>query len=135
MSHPILALKAALRQALLADAPLLALLAGPRIHDEPPRAAPLPLIAFGDASARDNGAADYAGQEITLALVIMSQQGGSREALRIAERVEAVLAQPLPALSGHRLVNLGRLTLEVRRERTGDLWRATLRLRAVTELE
>jgi hypothetical protein len=133
MSLPAIALKTALRDALLADAPLAVLLGGPRIHDEVPRGQPAPFILFGDTVTRDASTNSGRAHETVLTLFALSNQGGQREAQAMAARIEAVLHDAALTLSGHRLVSLALLTSEARRERGNETTRATLKFRAYTE--
>ncbi|MFG1432869.1 hypothetical protein V5F44_17795 [Xanthobacter sp. V2C-8] len=45
LTSPALSLRRAIHMALCADAPLLLLLGGPRVHDVPPREAEFPFVA------------------------------------------------------------------------------------------
>ena len=65
---------------------------------------------------------------------VWSIQRGLREALDLAARVIALLDDQPLALEGHRLVNLRLVQMETRRELNGRLVRASIRLRAVTEV-
>ena len=131
---PIIALKAGLRGLLVADAALSALLGGPKVHDEVPRGAATPYIAFGDASCRDNGTVSDAGHVTELQLVVWSRQGGTHEALTIADRAAGLIEDAAPTLSGHRLVNARVTATDVRRQPEKGLTRVALRLRLVTEV-
>ena len=50
---PVIALRRAVRAALLADADLVAALGGPHVFDEAPPRQRAPYVAFADASARE----------------------------------------------------------------------------------
>jgi len=78
------ALRAAIHDALTADAPLTALLGGPRIYDEPPAAAAFPYVTLGEARVDDFSAGDERGEEHRLTLHAWSRQGGHKEAHMIA---------------------------------------------------
>lgn len=131
---PIIALKSGLRALLLADAPLATLLGGPKVHDEVPRGSDTPYIAFAEASARDNGTVSDAGHVTEIVLAVWSRQGGTREALIIADRAAQLIEEADIALDGHRLINARVTATEIRRQPEKDLTRATLRLRLVTEV-
>ena len=133
MSSAVIALRKAVRAALIADAPLLALLGGPKVYDETPRDALTPYVTFGDAVARENSVSLYPGLEQVLALNVWSMQGGAREALEIADRVAFLLDDTALTLDTHRLINLRFTALETAREDSGRFVRVALRLRAVTE--
>lgn len=133
MSGPILALRAAIRERLLADADLLARLGGPRVVDRAPRGLPPPFLWLAEADTRDWGSGDVRGHEHRLALVALSREGGPAEALAIAERAATLLDDAELDLAGHRLVLLRVVATELRRGDGADTVRATLRLRALTE--
>ena len=134
MSGAVIALRKAARARLAADTALTALLGGVKIYDEAPRAAAPPYITFGDAQARDLSSVSYRGAEQVLVLQVWSEQGGAREALDIADHAAALLDDAALTLDGHRLINLRLTALELTREAKGRFFRASLRLRAVTEV-
>lgn len=131
---PILALKAAIRDVLVADAPLTQLLGGAKVFDEVPRAAEAPYIAFAEATSRENGTATDRGHISELTLHVWSRQGGSREGLVLSERLESLLDDAPLALTGHHLVTGRVLATETRRLADRNLTRIALRLRFVTEV-
>ena len=61
---PVVALRKAARDHLLADAAFVAALGGPRIHDVAPREATAPWIAFGETRLRDWSTADQRGADL-----------------------------------------------------------------------
>ena len=125
----ILALKTALRTALLADAPTTALV-GQSIHDAPPRGLEAPFVVLGDAVSRDNGTNDGAGEIVDLDLVIVTKERGTHAALGIAAAVETALAELPPVLAGISApLVMCRETL-TRHDEARSLTRAVLRLRA-----
>ena len=129
-----LALRSALRALFAQDAEFSAMAGAGRIHDDAPRNAALPHIAFGETRWRDWSSATDKGGEEFLTLDIWSDYQGSREALELAERIAQVIesASNIPA-EGMRIVSLRVESLDLRRENAGRLMRASLRLRAVTE--
>lgn len=131
---PIAPLKAAIRAVLVADAQVLALLGGPKVFDDVPRTAQPPYIAFGDATARENGTATDRGHITELTLFVWSKQGGSKEALALADRLSTVLDDTALTVQGHRLVLMRVAAIDVRRTADKDLTRVALRLRIVTEV-
>jgi hypothetical protein len=128
-----ISLRAAIRGALAADAPLATLLGGGKIYDEPPRDAALPHVTLAESSFADNSTATESGEEHTLSLHVWSRHGGHREAHEIAGAVLAALIDQPIALDGHHLANLRFVLADVRREPDGRTYRGTVRLRAVTE--
>ena len=135
MTSPILALRAAILARAQADADLAALMGGAlRLHDEPPRAAEPVYAVFGEVTAADWSTDLDRGHEQDLALVVWSREGSARSGLEVAERFAAILDGAALALSGHRLVNLRVTALAAARDDRTGLARATVRLRAVTEV-
>jgi Protein of unknown function (DUF3168) len=133
MSSAVIALRKAVRAALVADAALTTLLGGAKIYDEAPRDALAPYVTFGDALARENSTSLYPGHEQVLVLHVWSMQGGAREGLEIADRITFLLDDAALSLDTHRLINLRFSALETIREDAGRFVRVALRLRAVTE--
>ena len=133
MSSAVIALRKAVRAALITDAPLLALLGGAKIYDEAPRDALTPYVTFGDALARELSTSLYPGLEQVLVLHVWSMQGGAREGLEIADRIAFLLDDAAMTLDTHRLINLRFSAVETIREDSGRFVRVALRLRAVTE--
>jgi hypothetical protein len=135
MTSPILALRQAILAAAQADPDLAALMGGAtRLYDEPPRAAEPVYAVFGDVSAEDASTSSERGHEQDLALVVWSREGSARSGLEAAERLAAILDEAPLALAGHRLANLRVTSIAADRDRDTGLARATLRLRAVTEV-
>lgn len=129
-----LALRSALRALLAQDATLAAMAGAGRIHDDAPRNAALPHIAFGETRWRDWSSVTDKGGEEFLTLEIWSDYQGSREALELAERMTHVIESATNiSTEGVRIVSLRVESLDLRRENAGRLMRASLRLRAVTE--
>lgn len=128
-----LALRQALFDRLVADAPLRALLGDPRVHDAPPADAAFPFVTLGEALVADGSTATEAGSEQSLTLHAYSRAGGRREAFALAAAIQQALHDAPLALEGHRLANLRATTAEVRREADGRTYHALIRFRAVTE--
>jgi len=127
------ALRAAVHAALAADAPLAAVLGGPKIFDEPPRDAPFPYVTLGEARMSEFAAGGEAVQEHHLTLHAWSRQGGHREAHAVAGALLQALDDAPLALGDHVLVNLRFVVADVRREADGRTYHALVRFRAVTE--
>jgi len=128
-----LALRAAIRSALLADGALTAALGGSRIYDEPPRGAAFPYVTLGEARLLDASADGGAVQEHQLTLHAWSRQGGHREAHVMWRPIVGPLHDAPLALAEHRLVNLRFTVADIRRESDGRTYHALVRFRAVTE--
>ena len=127
------ALRAAVHDALAADAALANLLGGPKVYDEPPRSAALPYVTLGETRSADFSAGDAGGEEHQLTLHAWSRQGGHNEAHMIASALLAALDDAPLALADHALVNFRFTVADVRREADGRTYHALVRFRAVTE--
>ncbi|HVI28176.1 DUF3168 domain-containing protein [Hansschlegelia sp.] len=128
-----LALRSAVFQRLAGDAALSALLGGPRIYDEPPRAALPPYVVLAEIETRDLSGDVAPAHEHVFALEVWSLQGGLSEALKAAERVVRLVDGAALELDGVRLANLAWISTEAERLVGQDLRRAAIRFRAVTE--
>jgi hypothetical protein len=133
MSTAAVALRAAVHEALNADAALVALLGGPKVFDEPPPATAFPYVTLGESRAADFAAGDVRTEEHQLTLHAWSRQGGHREAHTIAGALLNALDDAALPLTEHRLVNLRFAVADVRREADGRTYHALVRFRAVTE--
>ncbi len=133
MSTAAAALRAAIHDALLADAPLTSLLGGDKIYDEPPQAAAFPYVTLGEARVADYSTGSEAGAEHQFILHGWSRQGGHREAHLIAGALLQALDDAALTLTDHRLINLRFALADVRREADGRTYHALVRFRAVTE--
>ena len=127
------ALRAAVHDALAADAALNAVLGGPKIYDEPPRAAAFPYVTLGETRINDYSTGDGPGEEHQLTLHAWSRQGGHREAHVIAGALLQALDDAPLTLTDHTLVNFRFAVADVRREADGRTYHALVRFRAVTE--
>ena len=127
------ALRAAVHDALAADAALTALLGGPKVYDEPPRAAAFPYVTLGETRIADFSTGTESGAEHQLTLHAWSRQGGHKEAHMIAGALLAALDEAPLALTDHTLVNFRFAVADVRREADGRTYHALVRFRAVTE--
>jgi hypothetical protein len=133
MSTAAAALRAAIHDALAADAPLVALLGGARIYDEPPQSPAFPYVTLGEARIEDASGDDGPTEEHRLTLHAWSRQGGHREAHLIAGALLQALDDAPLSPSGHHLVNLRFSVADIRRENDGRTYHALVRFRAVTE--
>jgi hypothetical protein len=127
------ALRAAVHDALVADAALVSALGGPKVYDEPPRTAVFPYVTLGEARIADFSTGTEAGEEHQLTLHAWSRQGGHKEAHVIAGAVLQALDDAPLTLADHQLVNFRFSAADVRREADGRTYHALVRFRAVTE--
>ena len=127
------ALRAAIHDALVADAPLSALLGGPRVYDEPPKSIAFPYVTLGETRVADFSTGTERGEEHHLTLHAWSRQGGHKEAHLVAGALLQALDDAPLTLTDHRLVNFRFALADVRREADGRTYHALVRFRAVTE--
>ncbi|HUL88438.1 MAG TPA: DUF3168 domain-containing protein [Pseudolabrys sp.] len=127
------ALRAAVQDALISDSGLISVLGGPKVYDEPPRAAAFPYVTLGEARIVDFSAGDEPAEEHQLTLHAWSRQGGHREAHLITGALMQALDDAPLTLAGHHLVNFRFSVADIRREADGRTYHALVRFRAVTE--
>ena len=127
------ALRAAIHDALVADAPLNTLLGGPKVYDEPPPGAVFPYVTLGEARVTDWSTGSERGEEHQLTLHAWSRQGGHKEAHLVAGALLQALDDAPLILADHRLINFRFALADVRREADGRTYHALVRFRAVTE--
>jgi hypothetical protein len=132
-TNSALALQTALRAALLADAGLVTALGGEQVFDDVPREAPFPYITIGDIETRDWSTQTSRGHEHTVTIHLWSRYRGRKQVQELIGNVDRILDGADPPLSGYRLVNLSTVFWTAQREPDGEVYRGTMRLRAVTE--
>lgn len=133
MSNPALSLQIAMRDALLAHAPLTVLLEGQHIFEEVPRGASRTYITFSDIETRDWSVADQKAHEHFVTLRVQTNSRSRKLAQDILDEIESVLDNASLALTGHRLVNLRLTFWSVVRDKNSENFGANLRFRAATE--
>jgi Protein of unknown function (DUF3168) len=126
-----LALQTAMHDALLAHAPLLALLGGGHVFDELPRGAQEPYVAFTAIETRDWSVQGQKAHEHLVGLEVKTRSRSRKLAQDIVSEIEAALDDAALVLSGHALVNL-RLTLWTV-AKANDVFSAVVKFRAATE--
>ena len=131
MSSSALALQIAMRGALLAHAPLLALLGGGHVFDEVPRGEQEPFMAFAGIETRDWSVQGQKGHEHFVSLEVKTRSRSRRLAQDIVGEIETALDDAALTLAGHMLVNL-RLTFSTV-AKSNELFGAVVRFRATTE--
>ena len=120
---------------LTSDAPLLALLGGPRLYDDVPQRADFPYLTFGQTLARDWSTGTEDGNEHILTVHVWSQARGKKETHEIMDALRSALHDQPLTLSGHRLINLRHEHSEARRDPDGETIHGIVRCRATTEPE
>ncbi len=134
MSNPGFALQEAMRAALLAHGPLVALLQGQHVYEEMPRGAKESYVAFGAIETRDWSVKDQKAHEHFVTLDVRTNQRSRKLAQDIVGEIEAALDNAALSLAGHTLVNLRLVFWTVARDKAGENFNATLRFRAATEI-
>jgi hypothetical protein len=127
------ALRAAIHQTLAADAPLVSILGGAKVYDEPPCAAVFPYVTLGETRIADFSAGAERSEEHQLTLHAWSRQGGHKQAHQIAGALLQALDDAPLSLADHTLVNFRFSVADIRREADGRTYHALVRFRAVTE--
>ena len=127
------ALRAAIYDALTGNAALTTLLGGPKVYDEPPRAAAFPYVTLGETRIADFSTGTESAEEHQLMLHAWSRQGGHKEAHLIAGALLQALDDAPLTLTDHTLINLRFAVADIRREGDGRTYHAAVRFRAVTE--
>jgi hypothetical protein len=134
VTSPILALRAAILEALAADAALIALMGGSlRLYDEPPRAAEPVYAVFEEASARDASVDGADRREHAVRIAVWGRSGAASPALEAAERIAGTLDDAPLVLAGHHLVRLRVSAVEAGRDPRGRLARVVVALDGTTE--
>ena len=133
MNPAALDLQAAIAAHLRADADLVALLGGPRIHDGPPRGTEFPFVSIGDGSQSDWSDSDTPGGSVRVMLHVWSRGAGKREAWTILGALMRLLHEAELPLAGHALVLLRAEFAEVRLDPDGLTEHGVLRLGALVE--
>ena len=131
--NPALALQEAMRGALLGHGPLVALLGGAHVYDEPPRGVNASYVSFGECETRDWSVFDHKAHEHLVSLRVRTNARSQRLAQQIVSEIEAALDGAALALTGHALVNLRVAFWAVRPDRNSEHFGALVRLRAATE--
>jgi hypothetical protein len=126
-----LALQVAMRDALLAHAPLLELLGGGHVFDELPRGAQEPYVAFAGIETRDWSVQGQKAHEHFVSLEVKTKSRSRRLAQDIVGEIETALDNAGLALPDHVLVNLRLIFWTV--AKSNDVFGAAVKFRAATE--
>lgn len=97
MTHPIVALQAALVAALEADAALIALVGAAGVFDAPPQNRPAPYVVIDRHDIRQVDGDGTPGQEHRVLIHCWADRPSRKAALAIAERVTAARTGLVPA--------------------------------------
>lgn len=131
MSSAALVLQISMRDALLARAPLLALLGGGHVFDEVPRGAQEPYVAFAGIETRDWSVQGQKAHEHFVTLDVKTKSRSRKLAQEIVAEIETALDDAALTLTGHALVNL-RLTFWTV-AKSNEVFGAVVKFRAATE--
>jgi hypothetical protein len=118
---------------LAADPTLGGQLGGPRVYDRLPPGTRPPYVAVDATRSTDWSTATEAGDDHRLVFTIAAEGTGRGTAADIAASVAAALVDAAPpVLTSHRIVRVAHEQTEITARDT-NVWRATLRLRIITE--
>jgi hypothetical protein len=126
------ALLAAIREAMLDNAPLQTLVSD-RIYDDPPADVVFPYLTLGRIENRPADTASRDALEHAVTLHAWSRHGGRAETLDIIAALRSALHNASLTLDGHKLVLLLATFADVFRSGDGRTTHGVLRLRAITE--
>ena len=129
-----IALAAAIRETLMNDAAVKALLGDPaRVYDDPPLDPVFPYVTLGRVESRAVDASGAPALEHMLTLHVWSRYGGRAEALDVIGAMRGALHDAALSPAGHTLVFLFASFADVFRSGDGITTHGVLRLRAMTE--
>ena len=131
MSGSALAVQTAMRDRMLAHAPLLTLLGGGHVFDEVPRGEQALHVVFTNIETRDWSVQDQKAHEHFIGLEVKTKSRSRKLAEDIAGEIEAALDSVALTLTGHVLVNLRLVFWTV--SKAQENFGASLRFRATTE--
>lgn len=133
MTAPAAELQKAVFAALRGNAALVALLGGPKIHDQAPANIDFPYLTFGRTSVYDWSTDTESGTEQLFSVHVWSKSQGKREALAIMEVVRGLLDDATLNLGTQHLVSMRLEFSETRFDDRLSVQHGLLRFRAVTE--
>ncbi len=128
-----LSLQQAMRSALLARAPLTALLGGGHIYDEVPRGEPQSFVMLDSIETRDWDVKDQRAHEHFVTVVVSTNERGRSLAQSICHEIETALHDVSLTLVDHRLINLRMIFWSVAKSKSGSTFGGSMRFRAATE--
>lgn len=123
----------AVHAALVADAELVALLGGARVHEFVPARARPPYISLAIVAVRDWSTATEGGAEVEMSVTTWSEASRLDPLAAIQARVAAAVAFERLAVAEHALVNLTALDTTIERRPADDLLVARQAFRIVCE--
>ncbi|WP_269932235.1 DUF3168 domain-containing protein [Aminobacter sp. HY435] len=133
MTAPAAELQKAVFAALCGDPSLVAMLGGPKIHDQAPANVVFPYLTFGRTSVYDWSTDTESGTEQLFSIHVWSKAQGKRETLEIMEAVRVLLDDARLDLGSQHLVSMRLEFSEARFDDRLTVHHGVLRFRAVTE--
>ncbi len=133
MTHPALAIQAALYSRLSTSNELTTLLGSDFIFDDVPKSQKPPYIVFAEAVHNDWSTGSEDGMEHSITLNIWSDQNGRKEVITIAQAIQDAFDNLPKQLDEHALVNFTHEFTEVAKDQETELFLAKVNFRAVTE--
>ena len=139
MSDPAFELQTAMRVAILADAPLKALMGDPvALYDHVPENAAMPYIQHDEPGTSEwdvtpTETDDGYGHEHTIMLHVWSSYEGKKEVGAILYRLEVLFRDWSATLTGHRLIHIRYQFSDRLRDPDGQAYHGVIQFRAVTE--
>lgn len=133
MTHPALALQAALYSRLSSSTELTNLLGGEHIFDDVPQSQKPPYVVFAESIHNDWSTGTENGMEHSVSLNVWSDQNGRKQVVTIAQAIQEAFGDLTAQLDDHVLVNFTHEFTEVSRDQDAELFLAKLNFRAVTE--
>ncbi len=133
MTHPALALQAAMFSRLDTSSELTVLLGESFVFDDVPKSKSLPYIVFAESIHNDWSTGSEEGMEHFISLNIWSDQNGRKEAMTIAQAVINAFKDLPRLLNDHVLINFAHEFTEISKDQDTELFLAKVSFRAVTE--
>jgi len=128
------ALQTAIKDALGANAGLIALMGSPvKVFDAVPAGAARPYIAFAEWRSDEDGSDDARLDRHSFALRVSSEHQGVKEAKAIAAQIESALHNAALTLMGATLVDLALVGSAFGRDEAQNLSFGEVRFRALTQ--
>ena len=124
MTLSLLDVQKALYAKLNGDATLSAMITG--VYDRVKDGTPFPYVVLGDAVMEDMATQTAAMQRVQVQIEVFSRNGGRKEALEIANRVQLLLHEGSLSISGHTLIEMRVSQASSERLSDGMTYQATL---------
>lgn len=133
MTHPGIALQAALYSRLTTSHEVTSMLGGMHIFDDVPTEQKPPYIVFAQSVYNDWSTGTEDGMEHSISLHVWSDENGRKEVLTLSQKIIAAMNDLPKQLDDNLLVNFSHEFTEVSKDEDAGLFLAKLNFRAVTE--